>query len=420
MATTLTAIRGMNDVLPDEAPLWERFEDTARTVFAQYGYRNIRIPIVEQTPLFVRGIGDATDIVEHEMYTFEDKLNGESLTLRPEATAGIVRAAIEHSLIYERPQRVWTSGPMFRHERPQRGRYRQFHQLDVEALGFAGPDVDAEQIVMLARLWRALGVADGIRLAINSIGDADERRAHRAELISYFERHIDVLDSDARRRLHTNPLRILDSKNPAMQDVVQGAPNLLDRLSSASSAHFEGLKRLLAESGIEYSIDTRLVRGLDYYNRTVFEWITDRLGAQGTVAGGGRYDGLFEQLGGKPTPACGFAIGCERMILLMQESGAKALSAPLVYVVHDGDAATRLAWRAGEILRDAGANVVVNGGGGSFKSQMKRADASGARYALLIGADEAAANAVSVKPLREPGEQKTVPLNELRRALSVG
>jgi histidyl-tRNA synthetase len=420
MATNLTAVRGMNDVLPDESALWERFEDTARTVFAQYGYRNIRVPIVEQTPLFVRGIGDATDIVEHEMYTFEDKLNGESLTLRPEATAGIVRAAIEHSLIYERPQRVWTSGPMFRHERPQRGRYRQFHQLDVEALGFAGPDVDAEQIVMLARLWRALGVADGIRLAINSIGDAEERRAHRADLVAHFERHSSVLDSDAKRRLHTNPLRILDSKNPAMQEVVSAAPKLLDRLAGPSRAHFDGLQRILADSGIEYSIDARLVRGLDYYNRTVFEWITDRLGAQGTVAGGGRYDGLFEQLGGKPTPACGFAIGCERMILLMHEAGEKAQGAPLAYVVHDGDAATRLAWRAGEMLRDAGASVVVNGGGGSFKSQMKRADASGARYALLIGADEAAANAVSVKPLREPGEQKTVPLNELRRALSVG
>jgi histidyl-tRNA synthetase len=420
MATTLTAVRGMNDVLPDEAALWERFEDSARAVFARYGYRNIRVPIVEATPLFVRGIGDATDIVEHEMYTFEDKLNGESLTLRPEATAGIVRAAIEHSLTYERPQRVWTSGPMFRHERPQRGRYRQFHQLDVEALGFAGPDVDAEQIVMLARLWRALDVADGIRLAINSIGDAEERRAHRADLVAYFERHVDVLDNDAKRRLHTNPLRILDSKNPAMQDVVRDAPKLLDRLSDPSRAHFEGLQRLLDDNAIPFSIDTRLVRGLDYYNRTVFEWITDRLGAQGTVAGGGRYDGLFEQLGGKPTPACGFAIGCERMILLMQESGARAASALLAYVVHDGDTATRLAWRASELLREAGANVVVNGGGGSFKSQMKRADASGARYALLIGADEVAANAVSVKPLRESGEQRTVPLDELPRALSVG
>jgi histidyl-tRNA synthetase len=420
MASTLNAVRGMNDVLPDEAALWERFEDAARAVFAQYGYRNLRVPIVEATPLFVRGIGDATDIVEHEMYTFEDKLNGESLTLRPEATAGIVRAAIEHSLIYERPQRVWTSGPMFRHERPQKGRYRQFHQLDVEALGFAGPDVDAEQIVMLARLWRELGLAKGVRLAINSIGDPDERRAHRADLVAHFERRAALLDGDAKRRLHTNPLRILDSKNPDMQDLIRNAPRLVERLGTASRTHFEGLQRLLADSGIAYEIDARLVRGLDYYNRTVFEWITDRLGAQGTVAGGGRYDGLFEQLGGKPTPACGFAIGIERMILLMQEAGATSANVPLAYVVHDGDAATRLAWRAGEMLRDAGLCVVVNGGGGSFKSQMKKADASGARYALLIGADEAAAEAVSVKPLREAGEQKTVPFAELRRALSAG
>jgi histidyl-tRNA synthetase len=420
MASTINAVRGMNDVLPAEAALWERLEDAARAVFAQYGYRNLRVPIVEQTPLFVRGIGDATDIVEHEMYTFEDRLNGESLTLRPEATAGIVRAAIEHSLTYERPQRVWTGGPMFRHERPQKGRYRQFHQLDVEALGFAGPDVDAEQIVMLARLWRVLGLTEGIRLSINSIGDADERRAHRADLVAYFERHAGVLDADSKRRLHANPLRILDSKNPAMQEIVLGAPKLLERISGPSRAHFDGVRHLLDDSGIEYSIDMRLVRGLDYYNRTVFEWVTDRLGAQGTVAGGGRYDGLFEQLGGKPTPACGFAIGLERMILLMQDGAATVASAPLAYVVHDGDAATRLAWRAGEMLRDAGFAVVVNGGGGSFKSQMKRADASGARYALLIGATEAAADAVSVKPLREPGEQRTVPLNELRRALSVG
>jgi histidyl-tRNA synthetase len=420
VASTLNAVRGMNDVLPDEAALWEDFEDAARTVFAQYGYRNLRVPIVEATPLFVRGIGDATDIVEHEMYTFEDKLNGESLTLRPEATAGIVRAAIEHSLTYGRPQRVWTSGPMFRHERPQKGRYRQFHQLDVEALGFAGPDVDAEQIVMLARLWRALGLADGIRLSINSIGDPEERRAHRAELVAYFERHLELLDGDAKRRLHSNPLRILDSKNPDLQELVRGAPKLVERLGAASLAHFEGLQRLLADSGIAYDIDARLVRGLDYYNRTVFEWITDRLGAQGTVAGGGRYDGLFEQLGGKPTPACGFAIGIERMILLMQDTGATSSTAPLAYVVHDGDAATRLAWRAGEMLRDAGFRVVVNGGGGSFKAQMKKADASGARYALLISADEATANAVSVKPLREPGEQRTVPFADLRRTLSAG
>jgi len=418
MATTLNAVRGMNDVLPDEAALWERFEDAARDVFAQYGYRNMRVPIVEATALFVRGIGGATDIVEHEMYTFEDKLNGESLTLRPEATAGIVRAAIEHSLTYERPQRVWMTGAMFRHERPQKGRYRQFHQLDVEALGFAGPDVDAEQIAMLARLWRALGLADGVRLTINSIGDPDERRAHRADLIAWFERHADVLDDDAKRRLHANPLRILDSKNPRMQPMIHAAPRLIERLGAASRAHFDGLQQLLADRGIAFEIDPRLVRGLDYYNRTVFEWVTDRLGAQGTVAGGGRYDGLFEQLGGKPTPACGFAIGIERMVLLLQEAGAARGGVPLAYVVHDGADASRLAWRAGEMLRDAGCAVVVNAGGGSFKAQMKKADASGARYALLIGADEAAAGAVSVKPLRESGEQRTVPFADLRAALA--
>jgi len=417
MATTLNAVRGMNDVLPDEAVLWERFEDAARTVFAQYGYRNLRVPIVEATPLFVRGIGDATDIVEHEMYTFEDKLNGESLTLRPEATAGIVRAAIEHSLTYERPQRVWTSGPMFRHERPQKGRYRQFHQLDVEALGFAGPDVDVEQIVMLARLWRVLGLTEGVRLTINSIGDPDERREHRSELVAYFEARADQLDADAARRLHTNPLRILDSKNPAMHALIHGAPKLVDRLGPGSRAHFEGLQRLLADNDVAYEIDTRLVRGLDYYNRTVFEWVTDRLGAQGTVAGGGRYDGLFEQLGGKPTPACGFAIGVERMILLLREVGETCADTPLAYVVHDGDAASRLAWRAGEMLRNAGCNVIVNAGGGSFKSQMKKADASGARYALLIGSDEVVADAVSVKPLRETGEQRTVAFADLRAVL---
>jgi histidyl-tRNA synthetase len=413
MATTINGVRGMNDVLPDEAAVWERFEDTARGVFAQYGYRNLRVPIVEATPLFVRGIGDATDIVEKEMYTFEDKLNGESLTLRPEATAGIVRAAIEHSLIYERPQRVWTSGPMFRHERPQKGRYRQFHQYNVEALGFAGPDVDAEQIVLLARLWRELGLADGIRLTVNSIGDADERRAHRADLVAYFERHRGQLDADSLRRLATNPLRILDTKNPEMQDLVRGAPRLLDRLGDATRAHFDGLRALLDEHGIGYEIDARLVRGLDYYNRTVFEWVTDRLGAQGTVAGGGRYDGLFGQLGGKPAQACGFAIGVERMVLLLQGAGDVAAPAPLAYVVHDGPGAGALARRAAETLRDAGHAVVVNAGGGSFKAQMRRADASGARLALLIGADEAARQAVSVKPLREQGEQRTVALAAL-------
>ena len=418
MSAALNAVRGMNDVLPDDSALWERLEDTARGVFAQYGYRNMRVPIVEATPVFVRGIGDATDIVEHEMYTFEDKLNGESLTLRPEATAGIVRAAIEHSLTYERPQRVWTVGPMFRHERPQKGRYRQFHQLNVEALGFAGPDIDAEHVVMLARLWRALGIASGTRLTINSIGDPDERRAHRADLIIYFEGCAQRLDDDSKRRLHTNPLRILDSKNPDLQDLIRGAPKLVERLGADSRAHFDGVQQLLADHGIAFAIDARLVRGLDYYNRTVFEWVTDRLGAQGTVAGGGRYDGLFERLGGRPTPACGFAIGVERIILLLQEAGAAGHRAPLAYVVHDGDAASRLAWQTGETLRDAGYEIIVNAGGGSFKSQMKKADASGARYAFLIGPDEAAAAAVSVKPLRESGEQKTVPIAGLRAALA--
>jgi histidyl-tRNA synthetase len=407
----LQAVRGMNDVLPDEAPLWQRFEDAARTVFAQYGYRNLRVPMVESTALFVRGIGQHTDVVEHEMYTFEDKLNGESLTLRPEATAGIVRAAIEHNLLYERPLRVWMAGPMFRHERPQRGRYRQFHQLDVEALGFAGPDVDAEQIIMLARLWRTLGLA-GVRLKINSIGDAPERADHRAALVAWFEQHEAALDDDARRRLHANPLRILDSKNPALQEIIAGAPKLVDRLGAPSRAHFEGLQALLGEAGIAFEIDARLVRGLDYYNRTVFEWVTDALGAQGTVAGGGRYDGLFEQLGGKPTPACGFAIGIERMVLLLREQGAVAAAPPAAYIVHAGEAAGALARRVAETLRDAGHAVVLHAGGGSFKSQMKRADASGAAFALIIGDDEAARMSVAVKPLRG-GEQFAVAASDI-------
>jgi histidyl-tRNA synthetase len=412
MAAALQAVRGMNDVLPEEAALWLRFEDTARDVFERYGYRNLRVPIVEPTPLFVRGIGEHTDVVEHEMYTFEDKLNGESLTLRPEATAGIVRAAIEHNLLYERPLRAWTGGPMFRHERPQKGRYRQFHQLDVEALGFAGPDVDAEQIVMLARLWRALGLS-GITLAINSIGDADERRAHRAALIEHFERNARALDADAKRRLHANPLRILDSKNPALQEVIAQAPRLLDGLGAASRAHFDALRALLDEAGVGYAVNARLVRGLDYYNRTVFEWTTDALGAQGTVAGGGRYDGLFEALGGKPTPACGFAIGVERMVLLLRAQHAVREACPDAYVVHAGERAATLARRVAEVLRDHGATIVLHAGGGSFKSQMRRADASGARLAIIIGDDEAAAGTVAIKDLREAGDQVAVPVADI-------
>jgi histidyl-tRNA synthetase len=412
MAAALQAVRGMNDVLPDEASVWQRFEDTARNVFERYGYRNLRVPVVEPTPLFVRGIGAHTDVVEHEMYTFEDKLNGESLTLRPEATAGIVRAAIEHHLTYERPQRIWTAGPMFRHERPQKGRYRQFHQLDVEALGFPGPDVDAEQIVMLARLWRALGL-DGITLSINSIGDPAERRLHREALIAHFARHADVLDADSQRRLHANPLRILDSKHPPLQDVIAAAPRLVDQLGDASRAHFDALRALLDDAGIAYSVDARLVRGLDYYNRPVFEWVTGALGAQGTVAGGGRYDGLFEELGGKPTPACGFAIGVERMILLLEAQGKARAAAPDAYVVHAGDKAGAVARHVAETLRDHGASVVLHAGGGSFKSQMKKADASGARLAIIVGDDEAAAGTVAIKHLREGGDQVAVPLADV-------
>jgi len=416
-AHSIQAVRGMNDVLPDEAALWERFEDAVRAVFGQYGYRNLRVPVVEATPLFVRAIGEVTDVVEHEMYTFEDRLNGESLTLRPEATAGIVRAAIEHNMTYERPQRVWTAGPMFRHERPQKGRYRQFHQFDVEALGFAGPDVDAEQIVMLSRLWRRLGL-DGIRLEINSIGDADERRAHRAALIAHFERHREVFNEDEQRRLQTNPLRLLDSKNPALQTAIAAAPKLIDSLGVSARAHFDEVQQLLADHGIAFTINPRLVRGLDYYNRTVFEWVTDRLGAQGTVAGGGRYDGLFEQLGGKPTPACGFAIGSERMVLLLQGAGIAPAATLDAYVVHVGGQARRLALAVAEMLRDAGFSIAVNAGGGSFKAQMKRADVSGARFALIVGDDEAAANRVALKPLRSAGDQLTLAPADLAARLA--
>jgi histidyl-tRNA synthetase len=402
MSNKIQAIRGMEDILPEASPLWEKLEDACREVFRQYGYRNIRTPIVEPTALFVRGIGEVTDIVEKEMYTFDDR-NGDSLTLRPEATAGIVRAAIEHNFLYNGPMRVWTAGPMFRYERPQKGRQRQFHQYDVEALGFEGPDVDAEQIVMLARLWKALGIGP-IELHVNSIGDAADRQAHREKLIAYFSRHAQLLDEDAKRRLHSNPLRILDSKNPAMQEMIEGAPKLLDHLGEGAARHFEETKRLLADAGVAFTVNPRLVRGMDYYNRTVFEWITDRIGAQSTIAGGGRYDGLFAMLGGKPTPACGFGLGMERIILTMQAFGRSAAQEPDAFVVHAGEAASREAWRTGERLRDAGLACVM-GAGGSFKSQMKKADASGARFAIILGDDEVAAGKLTVKPLRGGGEQ---------------
>ena len=410
---TLQAIRGMNDILPDEAERWEAFEELIRDWLSAYGYRPIRMPLVEPTPLFARAIGDVTDIVEKEMYSFEDRLNGEQLTLRPEGTASCVRAVLQHNLLYDGPKRLWYMGPMFRHERPQKGRYRQFHQVGVEALGLPGPDIDAEQIVMCARLWDDLGL-EGIKLEINSLGQSEERARHRAELIAYLEKHVDWLDEDGKRRLHSNPLRILDTKNPALQDIVEAAPKLIDYLGEASLKHFEGVQQFLKDAALPYRINPRLVRGLDYYNLTVFEWVTDALGAQGTVCAGGRYDGLVAQLGGKPQPACGFAMGVERLLALLEAQGGGIDNpAPDIYVVHQGEAAQRHAFKAAEMLRDIGCAVLMHMGGGSFKSQFKRADASGAQLALVVGDDEAADNAVTIKPLRAAAEQRRVALDEL-------
>ncbi|RTZ41067.1 histidine--tRNA ligase [Candidimonas sp. SYP-B2681] len=411
------ALTGMKDVLPDTSAQWEALEDIVRDWLSAYGYRNMRTPVLEQTRLFTRGIGEVTDIVEKEMYTFTDALNNEQLTLRPEFTAGMVRATIEHNILYDRPQRVYAMGPVFRHEKPQRGRYRQFHQIDVEALGFAGPDVDAELIVMQARLWKMLGLND-IRLEMNSLGHADERAAHRAALIEYLEQHKDVMDAEAQRRMYSNPLRVLDTKNPAMQEMANNAPRLFDFLGTESLAHFDGVCMRLADAGIEYRLNTRLVRGLDYYNLTVFEWVTDRLGAQGTVCGGGRYDGLIELLGGKPAPAVGFAIGVERLLDLCSQSGEQ-VSPPecQVYMIHQAPEAQRLAAQLAESLRDAGLRVIVHAGSAGFKSQFKRADASGATVAVILGADELASQTASVKWLREQGEeqpqQETIALDRL-------
>ncbi|MCG2578246.1 histidine--tRNA ligase [Dechloromonas sp. XY25] len=418
MSQTLQSVRGMNDILPDEAEFWEVFEDTIRSWLKGYGYRPIRMPIVEPTPLFKRAIGEVTDIVEKEMYSFEDSLNGEQLTLRPEGTAGCVRAVIQHGLANQVPRRLYYIGQMFRHERPQKGRYRQFHQVGVESIGFAGPDIDAEMILMGARLWADLGL-DGIELQINSLGQPEERAQHRAALISYFEEHAEILDEDAKRRLYTNPLRILDTKNPALQDMCAAAPKLIDYLGEASLAHFEGVQRVLRDAGVPFVINPRLVRGLDYYNLTVFEWVTDKLGAQGTVCAGGRYDGLVEQLGGKSTPACGFAMGVERLIALIKESGGEpAAPAPDVYLVHQGEAASRLAFRVAEGLRDHGIDVLLHCGGGSFKSQMKKADGSGATFAVVIGDDEAATGEAQLKYLREEGvEQRKLKVDDLADAI---
>ena len=412
MSSTIRAIRGMNDILPDEVYQWDFFETTIRNWLTAYGYRNIRTPIVEQTDLFVRSIGTATDIVEKEMYTFVDHLNGESLTLRPEGTASCVRAVLEHSLLYTGPQRLYYYGPMFRHERPQKGRYRQFHQVGVEAIGYANAEIDAELIIMCARLWRQLGISN-LRLEIGTLGSVASRAVYRDRLIGYFEQHLQHLDEDARRRLYTNPLRILDSKNPAMHELILNAPRLLDDLDEESLVHFKELQDRLQQQGIDFEINLKLVRGLDYYNRTVFEWITDKLGAQGTVCAGGRYDGLIEQMGGKHTPACGFAMGIERILALMNETGVKIPQSEVdAYVVYQGEMAAKFCWKVAEYFRDNGLKVILHCGGGNFKSQMKKADASGARFAIIIGDDEANDSEVSIKPLREAVEQVRVGLNE--------
>jgi histidyl-tRNA synthetase len=402
----------MNDILPPDSARWEWFEDTVRALMRRYGYRNVRTPIVEPTPLFVRGLGEVTDIVEKEMYSFTDSMNGDALTLRPENTAGVVRAAIEHNLLYDGGKRLFYIGPMFRHERPQRGRYRQFHQVGVEALGFAGPGVDAEVILMARALWRDLGLAD-VRLEINSLGQLDERKAHRGALIAHFEAHRDQLDADAQRRLHSNPLRILDTKNPAMQALVEAAPKLMDYLGEASLKHFDGVRAALDAAHQPYTINPRLVRGMDYYNLTVFEWITDRLGAQGTLCGGGRYDPLVELLGGKPAPGIGWGMGVERVLDLLHELGIEpAADAPDAYCVVPDESAMPVATAVAESLRMAGLAVLVHAGGkdglGGMKAQFKRADASGARHALIFGATELAAGQVAVKPLRDATAAQTL------------
>ncbi|MDD5335753.1 MAG: histidine--tRNA ligase [Rhodoferax sp.] len=401
----LAAVKGMNDILPPDSARWEWLEDKVRSLMGRYAYRNIRTPIVEPTALFVRGTGETTDIVEKEMYSFEDKLNGEPLTLRPENTPGVVRAAIQHNLTYDGGKRLYYMGPMFRHERPQRGRYRQFYQLGAEALGFAGPEVDAELMLLVHDLFAHLGLRN-VRVELNSLGVPAERQAHRAALITYFEQHSELLDAEAQRRLHTNPLRILDTKNPALQALVQGAPQLLSYLGEGSLKHFDSVKALLSACGVSWSVNPRLVRGLDYYSHTVFEFLTDELGAQGALCGGGRYDGLFELLGGKPTPAVGWGMGLERVLELIKEQGqTQTEQTPDAYAVIPDAAALPRCMQVMQALRGAGVSVQMHAGAaealGSMKSQFKKADSSGARYALIFGADELAQNSVTVKALRD-------------------
>ena len=416
----LRAVKGMNDILPPDSARWEWLEERVRELMAQYAYRNLRTPIVEPTALFVRGLGEVTDIVEKEMYSFEDRLNGENLTLRPEATAGVVRAVVEHSMLYEGGKRLYYMGPMFRHERPQRGRYRQFHQVGAEALGFAGAEVDAELILLADSLWRSLGLQH-VRLELNSLGQPHERKAHRAALIAYLEQHADALDEEACRRLHTNPLRILDTKNPAMQELVQAAPRLIDYLQGESLAHFQQVQAILAANGVEWTVNPRLVRGMDYYNLTVFEFVTDQLGSQGTICGGGRYDYLIEQIGGKPAPAVGWALGVERVLELLQEQGIgpTAAAADVYAVVPQADDVPRV-MRTIQQLRAQGVRVQMHSpansaeGMGSIKSQFKRADASGAAFAMVFGPDELERGCVTVKWLRDgAGEQVERRLTDL-------
>ena len=421
MAKTIQAIRGMNDCLPEVSGTWQKVESVLRQVVANYGYQEIRTPIVESTDLFKRSIGEVTDIVEKEMYTFEDR-NGDSLTLRPEGTASCVRAGNEHGLLYNQQQRLWYMGPMFRHERPQKGRYRQFHQFGVETYGIDGPDIDLEVILLSARLWQAFGIEKHVTLQVNSLGSNEARQAYRDTLIEYLKARADKLDEESLRRLETNPLRVLDSKNPDVQAAIADAPSLLDHLDEASKAHFDVLCERLTQAGIHFEVNPRLVRGLDYYNRTVFEWVTESLGAQGTVCAGGRYDGLVEQLGGKATPAVGFAMGIERLVLLLTtlNEDAQETSAADVYVTAMGDEAQGYAVQVAEHLRDTlpHVRVMMHCGGGNFKKQLKRADKTGAQIALLLGSQEMQARQVGVKPLRDGQEQQTVAFDDLSATLA--
>ncbi len=408
MANNIQAIRGMHDVLPEQTPLWQHAELSIREVLGAYGYSEIRLPIVEKTELFKRSIGEVTDIVEKEMYTFDDR-NGDSLTLRPEGTAGCLRACLEHGLLHNQVQRLWYYGPMYRHERPQKGRYRQFFQLGVETYGMAGPDIDAELILIMDRLWKKLGVRNKVRLQLNSLGTMPERIVYRESLVSYFQEQLDQLDEDSLRRLETNPLRILDTKNPAMQQVVANAPELMNFLGDESRQHFNAITTILDDLGIGYEINSRLVRGLDYYSKTVFEWVTDELGSQGTVCAGGRYDGLIELLGGKPNYAVGFAMGMERLLALMETLDNVQLASPVdVYMIRVGETAEQEGMRFAETIRNEipGLKLQVNCGGGSFKSQFKKADKSGAEFAIILGDDEVSRGEVSVKPLRNSEQEQ--------------